>query len=119
MAVIVSRHKSPLGLPGGITLNPGRKVKVERWEIIKDHAVVSAWLRAGVISVEEEGQPAMAASDPLDHDGDGRKGGSDKQEPTDRLATLRGEYQDVLGKRPFHGWSEDELEAKIAEAKAG
>lgn len=104
MAVIRSNHKSPLGLPGGITLNPGRRVKVERWEIVKDHAVVRSWLAAKVIEVVEEGaKPAKAASDPA----------------PDRLATLRAEYQDVLGKRPFHGWSEDELRAKIAEAKAG
>lgn len=34
----------------------------------------------------------------------------------DALAVLRDEYQRVLGKRAFHGWDEDTLRAKIAEA---
>jgi len=41
---------------------------------------------------------------PLDHDGDGRKGGSSK--PTDDAATLtelRAEYTAKAGKRPFMG----------------
>jgi hypothetical protein len=35
----------------------------------------------------------------------------------DPLTALRAEYQQVVGKRAFHGWSADELKAKIAEAK--
>ena len=34
----------------------------------------------------------------------------------DDLAELRAEYQDVVGKRAYHGWSADELREKIAEA---
>lgn len=37
----------------------------------------------------------------------------------DYLSALRAEYQDVVGKKAFHGWSDDELRAKIAEAKGG
>lgn len=37
--------------------------------------------------------------------------------PADDLAALRAEYQDVVGKKAFHGWPADELRAKIAEAK--
>lgn len=36
----------------------------------------------------------------------------------DDLTALRAEYQDVVGKKAFHGWSGDELRDKIAEAKA-
>ena len=36
----------------------------------------------------------------------------------DDLAALRAEYQDVVGKKAYHGWSADELRAKIAEATA-
>ena len=36
----------------------------------------------------------------------------------DDLAALRAEYQDVVGKKAYHGWSADELRDKIAEAKA-
>lgn len=36
----------------------------------------------------------------------------------DPLTDLRKQYQDIVGKRPFHGWDAETLEAKIAEAKA-
>ena len=35
----------------------------------------------------------------------------------DEITALRAEYQDVVGKKAYHGWSADELRAKIAEAK--
>ncbi|MDX3929244.1 MAG: hypothetical protein QHC90_26015 [Shinella sp.] len=39
--------------------------------------------------------------------------------PTDDLITeLRQQYHDAVGKRPFHGWDAETLQAKIAEAKA-
>ena len=59
---------------------------------------------------------AAIGRDPLDHDGDGRKGDSPKPEASDELTEVRAEYQRVLGKRPFHGWSVDELREKIAAA---
>ncbi|HHX91369.1 MAG TPA: hypothetical protein GX700_16710 [Paracoccus sp.] len=34
----------------------------------------------------------------------------------DDLTALRAEYQDVVGKRAYHGWSADDLRDKIAEA---
>lgn len=34
------------------------------------------------------------------------------------LSALRAEYQEVVGKRPFHGWDADTLREKIAEARA-
>lgn len=57
----------------------------------------------------------MVAPDPLDHDDDGRKGGSKKQTGDD-LAALRQAYKAKVGKRPFMGWDADALRAKIAEA---
>lgn len=35
----------------------------------------------------------------------------------EELSALRAEYQDVVGKRPFHGWDADTLREKIAEAQ--
>ena len=58
------------------------------------------------------------AADPLDHDGDDKKGGSVLVEPTDELVELRAEYAAVIGKKAYHGWDADTLRAKIAEAKA-
>lgn len=37
--------------------------------------------------------------------------------PADDITSLRAEYQDVVGKKAYHGWSADELRDKIAEAK--
>ena len=36
----------------------------------------------------------------------------------DDLAALRAEYQDVVGKKAYHGWAAEALRAKIAEATA-
>jgi hypothetical protein len=63
------------------------------------------------------GRRDLIAADPLDHDGDGRRGGSPKHDAGDDLTAARAAYQEAVGKRPFHGWSIDELNAKIAEAK--
>ena len=35
----------------------------------------------------------------------------------DDITSLRAEYQDVVGKKAFHGWDADTLRNKIAEAK--
>lgn len=56
--------------------------------------------------------------DPLDHDKNGRKGGSPKPAGDD-LAELRAEYQTAVGKRPFHGWDAATLRERISEAKRG
>lgn len=39
-------------------------------------------------------------------------------EAEDALKALRDEYQEVVGKRAYHGWDADELREKIAAAKA-
>lgn len=49
---------------------------------------------------------------PLDHDSDGRKGGSPK--PEGDLADLRTAYTEKFGKRPFYGWGADILREKMA-----
>lgn len=57
-------------------------------------------------------------ADPLDHDGDGKKGGSPKPEQTDDLPALRKEYEQLKGKKPFSGWDAATLREKIPEARA-
>ena len=61
--------------------------------------------------------PSIGKRDPLDHDANGKKGGSPKPSASEELTALRVEYEGVIGKRPFHGWDADTLKAKIAEAK--
>lgn len=41
------------------------------------------------------------------------------EEAPDELAALRAEYQEAVGKRPFHGWDADQLREKISEAGRG
>lgn len=38
-------------------------------------------------------------------------------EPVDERIALRAEYEEVTGKRPFSGWSADELRARMAAAR--
>lgn len=42
-----------------------------------------------------------------------------KETDDDKLSTLRSEYQDLYGKRAYHGWSatelQDKIDAKLAE----
>lgn len=56
--------------------------------------------------------------DPLDHDGDGKKGGSDSAAEAAKaeITALRAEYKQKLGKNPFSGWGADDLRRRIAEA---
>jgi hypothetical protein len=56
------------------------------------------------------------ARDPLDHDGDGRKGGSKPGERGEAIDAQRAAYQAKFGKRPYHGWDAETIAAKIAEA---
>ena len=37
----------------------------------------------------------------------------------DEITALRAEYQDVVGKKAFHGWDAGTLREKIAEANGG
>lgn len=64
------------------------------------------------------GRARYVEAEPLDHDKDGRKGGSKVPKKADDLSALRKQYQEVVGKRPFAGWDAETLAAKIAEAKA-
>jgi hypothetical protein len=54
----------------------------------------------------------------LDHDGDGKAGGSAAPAPNGELTALRAEYRDVIGKKPFPGWDAETLRAKIDAKKA-
>jgi hypothetical protein len=57
---------------------------------------------------------AEPKSDPLDHDGNGKKGGAVAPD----IAKLRADYTALLGKKPFNGWKADELQRRIDEALA-
>ncbi len=50
--------------------------------------------------------------DPLDHDGDGKKGGS-LSDGKEVMKALRAEYTEKTGKKPFAGWNEATLREKM------
>lgn len=56
----------------------------------------------------------VEVGNPLDHDGNGKAGGSTGA--VDHMRELRAEYQAKVGKRPFSGWDEATLRAKMAAA---
>lgn len=112
MAKVTSNHKGPLGLPGGITLRPGVPTNVERWGIIKNHAVVRSWINAGVIESDElPDEPKAAISTPA---------GDDKVAVVDddALAKLKAEAKE-LGISVHYRWSaekiQEEIDKKLAE----
>jgi hypothetical protein len=62
----------------------------------------------------DEARPKRAKPQ-LDHDGDGKAGGS--PHPTGaELPALRAAYQEKFGKKPFNGWDAATLREKIAAA---
>jgi hypothetical protein len=60
-----------------------------------------------------EQQKAERERHPLDHDGNGKKGGSPKPKPSAELTAARKEYRAKSGKQAFHGWDEAELRRRI------
>ncbi|WP_347271635.1 hypothetical protein [Rhizorhabdus histidinilytica] len=49
----------------------------------------------------------------LDHDGDGKPGGSQAQDPTEALKEARAAYKAKFGKLPFNGWPIEELQRRM------
>lgn len=60
---------------------------------------------------------ASPARDPLDHDGDGRKGGSkSSSEADDATLKLRAEYKELTGKDADGRWKADRIQSEIDKA---
>jgi hypothetical protein len=59
-------------------------------------------------------KPKRARRPQLDHDDNGREGGS--KSAGGNLTALRAEYREKLGKNPFNGWDAATLREKIAAA---
>lgn len=100
MTTVVSRHDSDLVLPiGGARLRPGIPVRVDRWEVIKGHPVVAAWLRARAIEEVEAGDvPVQARPD------DGA------------LDDMRARYEEKIGVAPDRRWGLSRLQTEIDKA---
>lgn len=72
---------------------------------------------AAPVEAEPEADPEQLSQ--LDHDGDGKAGGSVSPPPSEDLTALRAEYFETVGKRPFNGWDAVTLRDKIAEHGQG
>ena len=92
MSKIVLKHTGPLTLPNGQTLRPDAEVNVERWDVLKNHNVVTAWINAGLLVVDGKnaGNSSPAAQ------GAGGKGQSPASETeAERLAREQKERDDA------------------------
>lgn len=123
MAVIRSKHTSPLGLPRGPVIEPGKSVRVGNWHVLRAHPVVSAWLAAGVIEEVAEG-PAAAAPEPAP----APVPAPEPQAPVTSTVTIPGPAEangadmlraeaDRLGIKYDGRWGAAKLRQAIAEAK--
>ncbi len=103
------------------------KKKGESGEI--DRRLVDTFLIEGAIEkpkgwknkAEETEAVAVADGAPLsqlDHDSDGKPGGSTSGGSGDDMKALRAEYAAKLGKNPFPAWDADELKRRIAQHDA-
>lgn len=82
-----------------------------------DERLLLATKRAVIARPEVDLPPPPAALlAQLDHDHNGKPGGSAAPDHTDEIKALREEYQEKLGKRPFLGWNAEELRRRIAAA---
>lgn len=52
--IITLNYKSPLGLPSGVTLQPGVPTPVHGWESDRKSKIVQAWVKSGILKVGHE-----------------------------------------------------------------
>lgn len=74
---------------------------------VEDH-VHAGW----AVSTDQTDVEDIDAVDPLDHDGDGEKGGSVAADP--ELTALRKQYREKFGKGPGPKWTAEQIADKLA-----
>lgn len=104
------RLKNLSGMPYDISTLNGPAILPANGEITVDLGAFEVEVMRHSPDIE------ISAADALDHDADGKKGGSTKQPADKDLKALRAEYAEKIGKKPFGGWDADTLRAKIAAA---
>lgn len=82
-----------------------------RWRDVDDEFDIPDGEKLGTW-MEEVKAPVSAS--PLDHDGDGKAGGSTAPAPSEELTGLRATYKSLAKKNYFAGWNIATLKAKIA-----
>src|SRR5690606_11005086 len=61
--IITLNYRAPLGLPSGVTLQPGIPTVVHGWDYDIKSRVVQAWVKAGILKLGD-GQRSQFVSDP-------------------------------------------------------
>lgn len=93
------------------------KATDRRYARVLERLGYSPRAKAAGSKAEANGLPHNPAH-PLDHDQDGRPGGSTAAPPSEDLTALRQQYIDVVGKRPFPGWDAATLRARMEAHRA-
>lgn len=69
------------------------------------------------VEVIDDADETPAKADPIDHDGDGVKGGSiPASEASEEIQQLRDQYTAMTGKKPHHLWKAARLQSEIDKA---
>lgn len=84
-------------------------------DVLVDNAAAEAQQLAEWGAEKPRPTPRNALLSPLDHDKDGKPGGS-LAGAGDDIATLRSTYKDKVGKRAFPGWSAEVIRERLAKA---
>lgn len=92
--------------------------EIARALIAKGAAVVPGAARGECVEGDDDA-PAITTRQfhPLDHDKDGKKGGSLPSGQRDELADLQAEFVALTGQEPDKRWGRARLEAEIAKAR--
>lgn len=93
--------------------NPEGSDERARFPMVPE-AAVEKLIAEGKIEASEGDAPLPQ----LDHDGDGKPGGSISATGDD-IKALRALYRETIGKAAFNGWNADELRRRIAEVRTG
>ena len=94
--------------------NPEGRSDRTRFPSVPEYVVESLFRTGKAEPLGDEGIPPPPILPQLDHDGDGKPGGSVTAQGDD-VPALRARYKELVGKNPFNGWDAAELSRRIAE----
>ena len=97
MTLLTNTCKTPLGLPSGQVIEPGKTERVQDIDRCRANAVVAAWLRAGLLRVVDEvpvGEIEKAKADlgAGDHEPPPAPEGDEKDQLIAKLEALGHDY---------------------------